>query len=51
MMKMTRLFKYLCKSNVIKHTMVVEAVGLRQRYLVCSRCDGNRLLLVGDKQR
>ena len=50
-MRVTRLFRYLCKFNIIKHTMVVEAVGLRQRYLVCGRCDGNRLLLVGDNRR
>ena len=50
-MRVTRLFKFLCKFNIIKHTMVVEAAGFHRRYLVCGRCDGNRLLLVGDKQR
>jgi|14BtaG_2_1085337.scaffolds.fasta_scaffold16407_2 hypothetical protein len=47
---MIRLSKYLCKFNIIKHTMVVEAIGLRQRYLVCERCNGNRLRLLGDER-
>jgi hypothetical protein len=47
---MNKISKYLCKFHVIKHNMVVEAVGLHQRYLVCGRCDGNRILLVGDKR-
>ena len=49
-MTMNRLLKYLCKFGVIKHDMVVEAVGLRRRYLICDRCDGNRVLLVGDNR-
>ena len=50
-MTMNRLLKYLCQYGIIKHIMVVEAVGLRTRYLVCDRCDGKRVLLVRDDRR
>lgn len=48
---MSSLFKYLCKFKIIKHEMVIEAVGLHRRYLVCGRCDGGRVLLIGDNRR
>ena len=47
---MNNLLKYLCRFNIIKHDMVIEADGLHRRYLVCNRCDGNRVLLIGDSR-
>ena len=47
---MNSLLKYLCRLNIIKHNMVIEAVGLHRRYLVCNRCEGKRVLLIGDNR-
>ena len=45
---MNSLLKYLCRLNIIKHKMVIEADGLHRRYLVCDRCNGKRILLIVD---